>query len=218
MRAPGQVTRSADDIFDDFLELVGIEKGENFKTEMLIRAVLNGLRLDKSKPPATGQRKANKQYADKLRAWIEEGKELLSAPPEGLNLRVLFAADTALNMKIAAAREQCFVDLLGDMRERCFLVAKLGRHGNTGYLQNRAAIAARILSEHCGWQVVVSSKEKTQYRTAASLFYESMTGKPEQELEDACEAIARLKTDAFSIVATTLVEGMRCGVGRIFKD
>jgi hypothetical protein len=186
-------TRSDQEIVDEIAKAVGFGSGDKLKIETLIRPKICGIRLDKSKLPQSGQRKVNRAYAKKLRAWLDAGVELFSTAPSPYILALLFAAEPLKSLdtmiETASARKNTFDEFLTDLHKHCDWVEKSGVHENKGYLQERAAILSCKLMLECGLPLAWSSPT-SQYRKVAGLFYEAATGEQGQDIERACEAIA----------------------------
>jgi len=164
------------------------------KIEGDIRALIDVARFLKDFGPFTGNQKANTKAARRLFKWIDEGEKLLNELPKGSALlEMLFGPrqNAPVNspehleavVRQARAHYEDFLNRLESLRRRSewLIQAKIGEHGSAGYLQERAAIAARHLCEKAGKPLAWSSPASA-YRKVASYLYEAMTGERDCEL------------------------------------
>jgi hypothetical protein len=198
MRAPDKIGRDLNQIIADIVNIDGVGRAR----EPLVRLLADGLGVLKPYTPLGGWRKDNTEFAEKLRAWVNEGEQILAAPPEGFNPHTLFVPElqsldetieqTAARYSQAQACSELFTAILALLRQRCdrMIDRQDGEHRSAGYQAERAALAAEGLMEACGLPLAYASPT-SPYCRVASLFYEAATGEYGRNLERACEAMAR---------------------------
>jgi hypothetical protein len=205
MRAPDKAPRSTESGTESRISRIAdiVKERGNLAIEEFIRALMAGFGL--LEPPSN--RKANSNYAQALLEWIDQGEKLLSDAPRGFNALTLFAEEEretydAIMQKRwdaiygmtqrADTRWNYLVELLAKLRAHCDRIVRLqlGRHGGTGYQQERAALAAALLMKRCGLPLTYSNAG-SEYCRVASEFYEEMTGQSEQDIRRACERMAQ---------------------------
>jgi hypothetical protein len=204
--------RDGADIVDRIVEEVG---GDQSIREF-VRDLMNGLLVLKNSPPLMGNAKVNEEYARRLLRRINKLEETLKAVPEGFPLSFLFTPERLLPLFLQSQvpigrdatveiapelaeqilqepedRLEWLCEEMARLRTQCerIIQNRLGEHGNTGYPQERAAVAARELMERCGLPLTCSQSSK--YCIIAGMFYEAMTGLENQDLRRACESMAR---------------------------
>ena len=124
-----------------------------------------------------------------------KGDKLLAGRPEALDPCVLFGElkvrDDHVLITASPKREKYFKDLLADMRQRCdqIIHGKVGRHGNTGNDQERAAWAAIYLIDEHGLRRTYDT-DGCVFREVAQLFFEAMTGE-NKDIYRACARVAQ---------------------------
>jgi hypothetical protein len=145
--------------------------------------------------PSSGNRKANKKYAERVISWIDAGAQMFSDPPEDFPLNDLFTppddsplADLAIYPNDERCNDWLFTGILADMRKKCkwTIDHRVGEHANSGYQQERAARMSRGLLKSYKIPLHPSSPTST-YRRVASLIFEVMTGTYDVDLKRACE-------------------------------
>jgi hypothetical protein len=200
MRAIEPQTRTTEEITAGIIEALDGSPAIEEYVRALVKAARS--RLLKHFGPFPGNQKANAKIARRLLKWIDEGEKLLNEPSKGggATFEIFFGlrqstSDSVERLETAArqarARYKDHLDRLESLRQRCewIIQAKIGEHGNAGYLQTSAAIVARYLCEKAGKPLAWSSRNST-YRVVAGYFYEVMTGKRDHELERACKFTA----------------------------
>jgi hypothetical protein len=193
--------RADREIADDILKEVrkaGVEVPDT-QVDVLIKA----LHEIKHLGPSSGNRKLNKEYAEKVISWIDAGAQMFADPPEDFPLNDLYTptddsllADPAIVYQKAEQRNDWLLTaLLADMRKKCrwIIEHRVGEHANSGYQQERAARVSRQLLKKFGIPLHPSSPTST-YRRVASLFFEAMTGTYDADLKRACVAMAKVET------------------------
>lgn len=208
IRAPAE-KRSTDDIVAAIIEIVKDPSVKVF-AELLID-YLRAVKLQ----PLTGNRKKNKQSAERLSKQLEAVKETLKkAPPELVSFvfepekfgplymegtpielvsRLPHAPTDVRDLSLAQERRKHFIGEVDRQIARCghATAARIGKHGSEEYPQQRAAIASRAIMERRGLPLTIS--ETSEYCKVASLLFEAMTGKDEQDLRRACRAVRAQK-------------------------
>jgi hypothetical protein len=208
MRPIEPLGRTADEVVAEIVQ--ALEAGSAIETQ--VRSLIDASRFLKSFGPLVGNRKANAKFARVILKWINDGEKLLAEfphdPKEGsAMLELLFGPKQTMPVN-SPERLEALIRQAGDnyeefsarlqsLRQRCewIIRERVGEHGSAGYLQERAAIAARYLCEKAGKPLAWSSPTSA-FRKVASFFYEVMTGQADCEMERACELIAaRADTD-----------------------
>jgi hypothetical protein len=196
MRAPAE-RRSADEIATAIADEVGDPLVKVFAETLIDYLRIKG-------QPLTGNRKRNKQSAVRLRKQLEAAKKTVKAAPkelvsfifdEGSGPLFIVGPGTPLELdpnarkSLAQEPEKSFIEELDRRIARCghATAARIGKRANEKYPQQRAAIASRAIMERVGLPPTIS--ETSEYCTVASLFFEAMTGKDEQDLRRACRAV-----------------------------
>jgi hypothetical protein len=170
----------------------------------------NAAAANKGWQPPLGFKSDNIENAEKLRRWIDAG---IGSDGEGgvigqANAYLLWMDmprsddpepkergdllhDGARFWQLYERRNS-FLATLKELRERCnqIIEREPGVHKNMAYVQRMAAGYSRTLMELCGLEVVYTNPNSV-YCTVASLLYEGLTGVQGQDLERACEAVAR---------------------------
>lgn len=201
MRAPGEPTRTTDDIVADIADVLGDDPAIKANIRTLVKVV----RDLKELPPMVGNRRRNAQYARRVLQWINEGEKLFNNPPDGGVLEMLFASrqGTAVDLPerleaVAWEARTWRQDWLISLRSRCewIIADRIGESDKLGQVQRKAAIAARGLCRMAGKPLAWSSPTSA-FRRTASLLCEAMTGEYDRDLERACEwVVAQTDTDA----------------------
>jgi hypothetical protein len=199
----GSDVRADREIIDDILN--ALRKAGAGVGDVRIYVLIEALRETKHLGPSSGNRKSNKEYAEKVNSWIDAGERMFADPPEGFPLNYLFsppddsllADPTIVSQKPEQCNDWLLTAVLADMRRRCksIIEHRVGEHGRSGYQQERAARVSRELLKTFGVPLHPSSPTST-YRMVASLFFEAMTGTYGADLERACKAMvkSRLRT------------------------
>lgn len=185
--------RSIEDIEADLVSIFGADQ------RPCIAILIDAQRHLAKLPPLTGHERSNRKFAKRLKAWLEEGDKLLAPMPADSSPLLLFAPPGLLRSEedilraghLAEIKKATLAVMLNDLRSRCewIISSGIGEHGSAGYQQERAAIAARELCEITSKSLAWSSST-SDYRVAASLFYEVITGEYDHSIERACKFIA----------------------------
>jgi len=206
IQAPAE-KRSTDEIVAEIMKEV-----KYLPVEVYVRRLIDDLRAGCS--PFTGSRRDNKEYLSDLRKWTDKGKTLLSRAPRPLAAAV-FAPErfeslyplhgTALGINPRTRdylaqdpeRLSALNSELDRIRARCDELARrdLGKHAGAKSQQHHAAIASRTVLEavasQTGTKLSLSRSATGKYCKVARLFFEAATGKHNENLQRACEAVAR---------------------------
>jgi hypothetical protein len=197
MRAVEPLTRTIDEIVREVVQTLQTDQA----FEPVVRLLVDGLRQLSKYGPLSGYRKDNKEFAQRLKRWVEDGENIFGKLPENFNVHMLFAPEDCgpLNTpeRVEAMARQAELGYetlrrwLTTLKIRCewIIRSNIGEHRHAGYQQERAAVAARELCEKAGRPLAWSSPTSA-YRIVAGLLYEVMTGEQGRDMERACEFIA----------------------------
>jgi hypothetical protein len=186
MRPPAQ-RRSIDTIV---AELVG-ELGPAY--EASIREKIGA--LQKHRGPLWGNRSANAKHIRDTRKDIEQLQRRLEKLPTEV-LYMLFTPDfePINDRQIEETGERAFAasQFLGGLVGRCDQLLTMtplpGAHKNRNDLERQCAIEARMLLEGTG-KVAADGGATSSFGRVASLLFEAVTGKRDQDLQRACRAV-----------------------------
>jgi hypothetical protein len=201
------------EIFSAILEAIGAKAGddrEEYAQYVINSAIFiaNAASAHRGWEPRLGFRSDNVESAEKLRRWIDAG---IGSDGEGgligqansmllwmerggdfkpKELESLFHGATLIFQ--AVERRNTFLGALKELRERCDQIIKHepGEHKSAGYVQRNAATLSRRLMELCGLELIYTNPTSV-YCRVASLLFEVLTGLRDQDLERACETVAR---------------------------
>jgi hypothetical protein len=203
MRGSDDERRSPDEITAEILEIVRAKPGDHIQN--LVRRAVAAASFSTSRegPPFSGFRGENLEYAKSLRKWICAGigdngdkGSLVKKTPSATVFFGLWSRKGEVSAPDAVtrafSRQNSLIDALKELRARCDVIIEEGPgvHKNVGHRQISAARLSRELMEGCGFEIAYSSPT-SPYCKVARLIYELLTGEYDQDLERACETVAR---------------------------
>ncbi len=156
--------------------------------------------------PLWGNRAENLKAIEALNEHVKSLQASLSDMPDTLRV-LLFAPEaidrigtdvpsTEMQSKITA-RLRTTLNMLALLRHRCsqLAVSAPGIHGNVDYRKERAAEEAYDFLRRWGKQPASPKSETSLFRKVAVLLYEGLTGEQGSDLERACIAVLKRRTE-----------------------